>query len=53
MTIDNVSQCEGCKFSAIDESNPAKIIVYCRIDDRYRIWGAHIECDRKEESEDG
>ena len=48
MTIDNTSQCEDCTFCTLDESNPAKIICYCRIDDRYRIYGAHIECDRKE-----
>ena len=52
MTIDNTSQCEGCLYSAIDESDPAKIIVYCRIDDHYRIWGSHIECNRKEEDKE-
>lgn len=49
MTIDNTSQCSKCKFCTLDESNSAKILVYCRIDDKYRIWGAHLECDRKEE----
>ena len=52
MIIDNVSQCEDCKFSEVDESNPAKIMVYCRIDDKYRIFGSHLECDRKEKEED-
>lgn len=51
MTIDNTSQCENCKFCECDDSNPAKIMMYCRIDDRYRIFGSHLECDRKEEKE--
>lgn len=49
MTTDTTADCETCKFCTLDESNSAKILVYCRIDDKYRIWGAHLECDRKEE----
>ena len=48
MKIDNVSQCSGCKYCTMDESNKAKIMVTCDFDGKTRIYGQHIECERKE-----
>ena len=49
MAIDNTSQCEGCKFCILDESNSAKILVTCDIDGKTRIYGQHMDCDKREE----
>ena len=50
MTIDNTSQCAEpmCKFCILDESDRAKILCFCKLDERWRIWGSHLECNRKE-----
>ena len=39
--------CEDCAKSVVDESNKAKIMVYCGIRDKWYIWGASIPCDDK------
>lgn len=48
MKIDDTSACEGCKYCTLDESNKAKILVTCDFDGKTRIYGQHIECERKE-----
>lgn len=48
MQVDNTSQCENCRYSVLDESNKAKIMVYCDFDGKTRIYGQHVDCDRKE-----
>lgn len=48
MKIDDTSQCEGCRYASLDESNKAKILVTCDFDGKTRIYGQHIECERKE-----
>lgn len=40
-------ECEDCGRAVIDESNKAKIIVYCAARDKYYIWGACIPCEDK------
>ena len=49
MTIDNTSQCEDCKYNIIDEDDPARVMCFCKLDERWRIYGSHLECSRKEE----
>lgn len=40
--------CEDCGHcTAVDDSNPARIKVYCSYDDKYRWWGQCIPCDNK------
>lgn len=49
MKTNTTADCETCKFCTLDESDCAKIMVYCSIDDRYRIYGSFLECERGEE----
>lgn len=49
MKTNTTADCETCKFCTLDESNRAKIMVYCSIDDHYRIYGSFLECERGEE----
>lgn len=48
MQIDNTSQCENCRYCQMNESNKAKIMVTCDFDGKTRIYGQHIDCDKKE-----
>ena len=52
MTTDTTADCEGCRHCVLDESNPAKIMCFCNIDERWRIYGSHLNCDRKEERDE-
>lgn len=49
MQISDTSHCEGCKFCVVNEINKAKILMYCELDEKERIYGAAFICDRKEE----
>ena len=51
MKINDTSYCEGCKFCTMDDSNKAKIMMYCELDEKNRIYGAYVDCERKEEVE--
>jgi len=44
----NTSECVGCKYCVLDESNKAKILVTCDFDGKTRIYGQYIDCDKKE-----
>ena len=37
--------CEDCECAILDESNKAKIMVYCEVRNRWYIFGACISCD--------
>lgn len=39
------SQCESCKYSAIDDSNKARIKVICNYKNKTYYYGACIPCD--------
>lgn len=52
MKIDNTSQCENCKYCITDDSNSAKIMMYCELDEKNRIYGMYVDCERKEEIKD-
>ena len=47
------SECEKCIHSVLDESNKAKIKIYCKVKDKTYHWGQCIPCDHKEEKKDG
>lgn len=52
----NSSECEKCKWSIIDETNKAKIIVTCRLRSKAFYFGQNIQCsemEKKEENENG
>ena len=43
----NTSECEFCDFGTIDDTNKAKIKVYCSIKDKTYYYGQCIPCDNK------
>lgn len=44
----NTSECEQCLHSTLDETNKAKIMIYCKQKDKWYIYGQCIPCDMKE-----
>lgn len=46
------SECEQCLHSTLDESNKAKIMVYCNIKEKWYIYGKCIPCEFKEKKSD-
>ena len=39
------SKCERCVHSKIDDSNKAKVTVYCKLKDKVYYWGQCVPCD--------
>lgn len=39
--------CENCIHATFDETNKAKIMVYCNIRERWYIYGMCIDCNNK------
>lgn len=46
------SECEHCKYGVIDDSNKAKIVVYCNYKEKEYLYGQCIPCDYYEEKGD-
>lgn len=44
----NTSECEGCKYADLDESDKAKIIVTCKLRNKKYIYGQYIFCEDKD-----
>lgn len=42
------SECEHCIHSSIDETDKARIEIYCNVKDKKYFWGQCIPCDYKE-----
>jgi len=42
------SECEKCIHSSINETNKARIKIYCHIKNKTYYWGQCIPCDYKE-----
>ncbi len=38
-------KCEKCKYGTLDETNRAKIMVYCALKERQYIYGECIRCE--------
>lgn len=47
------SECEKCIHSIIDESDKARLKIYCKIKDKTYYWGQCIPCEYKEYKKDG
>ena len=47
------SQCEKCKFGTVDETDKARVIVYCSSKDKTYYYGQCIPCDNYTKKEDG
>ncbi len=45
MKMINTNECEYCQYGTIDDSNKAKIIVYCAIKQKHYLYGRCIPCD--------
>lgn len=43
------SECEKCIHSAIDDTNKAKIKIYCNVKDKTYYFGQCVPCEYKEE----
>uniref|UniRef100_N1ZVM1 Uncharacterized protein n=1 Tax=Eubacterium plexicaudatum ASF492 TaxID=1235802 RepID=N1ZVM1_9FIRM len=41
------NECEKCNYSILDETNKAKIIIYCKLKNKKYIYGQRIPCDNK------
>lgn len=50
MSMINSSECEFCKYGTLDETNKAKIMVYCAVKDKRYIYGQCIPCDDNKNS---
>lgn len=48
MAMINTSECEKCKYGTIDDTNKAKLKVYCAARDKTYYYGQSIPCDDKE-----
>ncbi len=46
------SECEECAHGVIDESDKARIKVYCNIKEKWYYFGQCIPCDNKEKRKD-
>lgn len=42
------SECEECGNSIINDSNKARITIYCKAKNKTYYWGQCIPCDYKE-----
>lgn len=46
------SQCESCQYGSIDETNKARIKVFCSRKDRTYCYGQCIQCDNYKKKPD-
>ena len=46
------ADCVKCKYCTVDSSNRAKIMVYCSVDERWRIYGSFLNCEKGEKLKD-
>lgn len=46
------SECKECIHSIIDETNKARVKVYCKVKEKTYYWGQCIPCDYKEKKKE-
>lgn len=39
------SECENCKYSSIDDSNKARVKIYCSEKEKTYYWGQYVPCE--------
>lgn len=44
-TMINTNECENCQYGIIDDSDKAKVTVYCSQKDKKYFYGQCIPCD--------
>lgn len=47
------SQCETCTHGTLDETNKARIKVYCEVKDKTYCYGQCIPCDHYNRKKEG
>lgn len=47
MTMILTSECEDCKYGTVDDSNKARVKVYCSIKEKSYYYGQCIPCNNK------
>ena len=45
MNMINTNECEHCQYGKVDNSNKAKVIVYCSVKNKKYIYGQCVPCD--------
>ena len=53
MATINSTECITCKNGLLDDSNKARIKIYCKLKDKTYYYGQYIQCDDKEKKKDG
>ncbi len=48
MGVINTSECESCEYGSVDESNKARVKVYCSKKEKTFYYGQSIQCDERE-----
>lgn len=48
MKMINTSECEHCQHGTIDDSNKARVTVYCDVKEKTYMYGQCIPCEDKE-----
>lgn len=52
MTMIITSECEECNHGLIDDTDKARVTVYCKMKDKTYYWGQCIPCEYKEKSKE-
>ena len=47
MKMINTSECEYCQYGTIDDTNKAKVTVYCSAKQKRYVYGQCVPCDSK------
>lgn len=45
MKMINTSECEECRFGTVDDSNKARVVVYCNYKNKKYYYGQCIPCE--------
>ena len=51
MATINSTECTTCKNGLLDDSNKARIKIYCKLKDKTYYYGQYIQCDDKEKKD--
>jgi len=49
MSIIITSECESCVYGNVDDSDKAKVMIYCKAKDKTYYYGQYIPCEIKKE----
>lgn len=45
MKVNNSAECEKCIYGKVDNSDKAKVMIYCTSKDKNYIYGRRINCE--------